>query len=363
MSSNGVSWALDYEFDGRFRADTRHILDSPKGFSDLDHALELRLGGHGDFLRNKHYVLDYEILVDTIGVKGPSEQVGFTEDFDLEVFRGWARIDTGKWRFRAGRQQILFGSGNLFRPLGFFDNRIISSVFPLTAGVDGFRFSWFQDETTTIQAWAVPAKTEGRVITGGRWESLLAGIETGLAFQYSPSTDLDAIPNFDLEAFQIGYHLKGEYEVGIWSEGRFDFEHRLDGDRLRFETVLGTDYTFELGEGLHVLLEYFLSASEKGFSNNDLNGDRTIHQFGLQLDQPVGIATIWRAFGFYDVRDGSFQIVSQVEYATTDNAFLYLQGNWGGDTDNEDGSGRLFRKDLTFTGTESSIGVTLIVFF
>tara|TARA_B100000686_G_C16770378_1_gene964702 strand:- start:987 stop:2123 length:1137 start_codon:yes stop_codon:yes gene_type:complete len=356
-------WAFDFEFNGRLRGDERYILDPPEGIDNIDSAIELRLGGHGDFFKAESWDLDYEILVDTRAFDGPSEKAGFSEDFDLDIFRGWVRLDYEKWRLRAGRQQILFGAGNLFRPLGFFDDRIISSVFPLTAGVDGFRFSWFQDEVTTFQAWAVPSKIKGRLIIGGRWESILRGIETGIVIQHSPKTELRSIPNFDLETFQVGYHMKGEYELGLWSEGRFDLEKKIDGNKNRFESVVGADYTFDLGEGLHFVLEYFMSISEKNFSIKDLKGDHEIYQFGVQLDQPVGIATVWRAFGFYDIRDGSFQIAPQIEYAVMDNTFFYLRANWGGDTDGKDFFGRLSRKSFAFSGMESSVGATLIIFF
>ena len=163
--------------------------------------------------------------------------------------------------------------------------------------------------------------------------------------------------------FQIGYHFKGEREIGFWSEGRFDFEKKTNSNALRSEAVFGLDYTFDFGEGLHVLFEYFLSAKGWEFTNRDLHRDTTIYQFRLQLDQPVGIAMIWRLFGFYDLRDGSFQITPQIEYAVTEQTFLYLQGNWGGDVKGEKKLGRLFRKGPVLTGTESSIGVTLIVFF
>lgn len=251
----------------------------------------------------------------------------------------------------------------LFRPLGFFDNRLISSVFPQTVGIDSLRLSYFSSDTTTLQGWLVPAKLNNRVLVGGRLEGLVAGLETGLAIQYSPVTDLNSLPNFDLELVQVGYHFKGEREIGFWSEGRFDFEKSPTSNAFRTEAVFGLDYTFNFGEGLHFLLEYFLSAKEQDFTRSDLQGTTTIHQFGLQLDQPLGIATIWRVFGFYDVRDGSFQISPQIEYAVTEQTFLYLQGNWGGDVKGEENLGRLFRKGSVLTATESSIGFTFIVFF
>ena len=81
------------------------------------------------------------------------------------------------------------------------------------------------------------------------------------------------------------------------------------------------------------------------------------------MDQPLGIATVWRMFAFYDFEDGSFQFAPQVEYALTDEIYFYLQGNLGGSVKEKNALGRLFQKSLVFTGTESSIGFSMIAFF
>jgi len=357
--------AFDYNFDGRLRADARWISDSPSDTDDYDAATEIRLGGYGNFIQKSAWSLDYEILIDNRNTWGATEQVGFVEDWDVDFFRAWTRLSSSSedLELRAGRQQILFGAGALFRPLGFYDNRVISSVFPLTVGVDSFRLTWHSTETSTLQSWLVPAKSESRMIVGGRWEGLVGELETGIAFQYKPVSDLRDLANFDKELTQFGYHIKGEYEVGFWNETLFDLESDSGETFVRTDSVFGTDYTFDVGQGLHVLLEYFISSTEEGFSVVDPKGDRTIHQFGLQMDQPLGIATVWRMFAFYDVEDGSFQLAPQVEYALTDEIYLYLQGNLGGSVKEKNALGRLFRESPVFTGTESSIGLSMIAFF
>ena len=56
---------------------------------------------------------------------------------------------------------------------------------------------------------------------------LLSGIYCyGGAREIDVGTDLDVLPNSDLELVQVGYHFKGEREIGFWSEGRFDFEKK-----------------------------------------------------------------------------------------------------------------------------------------
>ena len=357
--------AFDFNFDGRFRSDARWISDSPSDTGDYDAATEIRLGGYGNFIQNPAWSLDYEILVVNLNAWGAAEQAGFVDDLDTEFFRAWARLSSSSndLELRVGRQQILFGAGALFRPLGFYDNRVISGVFPQTVGVDSFRFTWHSEETTTFQSWLVPAKSVSRMIVGGRWEGLIGELDAGVAFQYKPVSDLRFLSSFDKELTQFGYHIKGEYEVGFWNESRFDFESDLGKTLMRVESVFGSDYTFDVGQGLHVLLEYFISSTESGFSISDPKGDQTIHQFGVQMDQPIGIATVWRMFAFYDVLDGSFRWAPQIEYAWTDEIFLYLQGNWGGSAKKKNPLGRLFRDSSTFTGSESSVGVSVIAFF
>ncbi|MEC7641691.1 MAG: hypothetical protein VYC17_06000 [Nitrospinota bacterium] len=358
-----LSSAFDWTTEGRARIASRYIVASPEGFGDFDTLGEFRLGVNGNAIQKKTWSLDYEILGDINYIGGPARQARLARELDADFFRAWFRVDKGQWRFRGGRQEILFGAGVLFRPLGFFDLRIISGVLPQTRGVDGIRLSYFYNETTTLQGWVVPAKKSERSITGLRWEGEIGDWETGFVVQYKPKSNLKTLPNFDLELVQLGYHLKSEYEIGYWSEGRLDIEQNLANRSLRFDNVIGVDYTFSSGDGLHLLVEYFLSTREASFLPIDPRGDRTFHQLGFMMDQPVGIATIWRLFGFYDIFDGSFQVAPQIEYSVTDEFFVYLQGNWGGNVKRDEDVGIFFRKASVFTGTESSAGLSLVYYF
>jgi hypothetical protein len=128
--------------------------------------------------------------------------------------------------------------------------------------------------------------------------------------------------------------------------------------------VLGTDFTFDVGDGLHVLIEYFFSTREPQFTQEEaLKGDRTLHQFGVLFDQPVGADITWQVFGLFDGRDGSFQIIPQVEYALTSEVFLYLSGRWGGTLKTDRRNGRLFEETETFSGTEPNVGLTVVGYF
>jgi len=363
LASSSLALALDGDLEGRLRADGFYIFDSPPGFKDLDGTLELRLGVLGNAWRGEAWKLDYELSGDLRLNDGPYEQAGLADDARADFFRAWLRLDNGPFKIRGGRQKILFGSGAIFRPLGFFDTRDVTGVVPETRGVDGVRATYFFDETTLVESWAVPAREGAGVITGLRGEALVLGAETGWVLQYHPRTSLDDLPDFDQELMQLGFHLKGEATVGFWNESRLDIETGAAGAPLRLASVFGADYTFDIGEGLHVLLEYLLVTQEDGFTLLDRQRQRTLHQFALGLDQPVGINVVWRVFALADARDASFQIRPQIEYAATDSIYLYLSGAYGGNLNGRDEPGRLFMKTPVPNGTESNIGLSLVAYF
>ena len=358
-------WAFNWHYDGRFRASSQILFDPPPAeLSRFDHEVELRNGLVGNLFEKDGHTFDYEVVGDLIYTGGIREEIGVVEEYDAELFRGWIRYEKDDFKIRGGRQQILFGASSLFRPLGFFDTRIISGIIPLTRGVDGLRSTYFLSSTSSVQGWAVPAQIGNRVIAGIRGEANFGPIEAGVALQYHPKTDLPFLADFNIEIVQMGYHLKGEYVVGLWNESRLDIQQDQPGDPLRFDTVFGVDYTFNVGQGLHVLLEYFLRTQEPGFTNIDLKQDQTIQVMGLQLDQPVGIDIIWRAFFFFDLGDQSFQFVPQIEYNIIDQVYLYALARIGGSINGDNRTGRLYRESpFFFTGTESSASLTLIAYF
>jgi hypothetical protein len=356
------SAAFDADIEGRLKLGSQLVLESPPFHKDFDSELELRLGVLGNVFEKGDWVLDYELSGDAKQADGPSVQSGLRQKTDVDFFRAWLRLDNGEFKVRGGRQKILFGSGAIYRPLGFFDTRDVTGVVPETRGVDGLRVTQFQSSTALVEGWLVPAKKGNAIIFGMRGEMLLEDIEAGVVFQYHPKSELEDLQGFDQEKIQIGYHLKGERVFGFWNESRLDIEMKPSAP-LQFDTVLGIDYTFDIGEGLHVLGEYFFTTRQTGFSLTDLKGQRTYQQIGLSFDQPVGIDIQWQVFGLYDLRDRSFQWIPQIEYALTDTLFLYAHGRLGGSLKSGKKDGRLFRKTDVFNGTESTVGITLVNYF
>lgn len=357
------AWALDWQYEGRLFTGSEYLWDAPAQSNQFNHQIQLRNGLTGEIWSgDEGALLDYEFIFQSEYQGGANEQAGLAEEWDFDVFRGWLRYENGKFRLRAGRQAILFGPGQLFRPMGVFDNRVIFGVIPQTTGVDGIRASYFLSPTSQVEGWAIPARVNERIIWGLRAERQMGILETGALFQYKPVTDLEFLPSHSLELLQLGYHFKGTQIIGFWNEGRVDIEENKPGKPMRFDTVAGVDYTFNVGQGLHVLLEYFFRTQEPGFTVEDVKGERTLHELGLLVDQPVGIATVWRFFAFYDLRDRSFQLAPQIEYNVFGQWFLYLTARLGGSVDGDNRTGRLYRQTPVLNGTESRVGLTLVWF-
>ena len=351
---------FDSSLEGRAVLGSSYVFDTPSDLNDFDSEAEIRIGVLGNVWANEDWEFDYELSADAKQAKGPSVQSHLRQETDIDFFRAWLRLDNGEFKLRGGRQKILFGAGAIYRPLGFFDTRNVTGVFPQTRGVDGFRSTWFLSSSSFLESWLVPAKKNDAIIFGIRGEALIEDIEVGLVAQYHPRSDLKDLTDFNQEMFQFGYHLKGEKEFGFWNESRLDIEMQSS---IRFDTVIGTDYTFDLGEGMHVLLEYFFTTRQNKFTLTDTKGQRTIQQIGFSFDQPVGIDIRWQIFSLFDLRDKSFQLIPQIEYSINESLFLYFHARAGGNIKTGKKDGRLSRRTGSFSGTESTVGLTLVSFF
>jgi hypothetical protein len=354
--------AFDIDYDGHIKTGSQYIFDSPSLHKDFDSESQLHFGVGGNVFNKNKWALDYEIETEASHSDGPSEQSEFSPETDVDIYRAWLRVSNNFLQFRGGRQEILFGVGAIFQPLGLFDTRDVSGVIPEAHGVNSLRATWFLSDVSLFETWLVPAKKGSALISGMRGEALLGKVEAGIVFQYHPKSDLDGFSGYNQEVIQMGYHLKGEYEVGFWNESRLDVEMEPSSP-LQFDTVLGIDYTFEIGEGLHVLAEYFFTTRQPEFSLTDLKGQRSYHQIGFSFDQPIGIDIKWQVFSLYDFRDRSFQLVPQIEYSVNESLFIYFHGKVGGNIRGNKKNGRLYQRTDVFSKTESSIGLTLAQYF
>jgi hypothetical protein len=125
------------------------------------------------------------------------------------------------------------------------------------------------------------------------------------------------------------YGLDGKWDIGIgiWFEGVMIQRHsQLESLNYQRLTNIGLDYTFDIGNGLGLITEYFtLSNAGKPFASG-----QQISLTALSLNYPAGLLDNLTAMVYYDTEHKSWYRFFnwQRKY---DNWTFYLIGYWNPD--------------------------------
>lgn len=216
----------------------------------------------------------------------------------LKPYRVWMRYSGEKYEMRAGLQKINFGSAKMFRPLMWFDEMDVRDPLQLTDGVYGLLGKYFFENNANIWLWSLYGNNETKgfefVSTkknspefGGRLELPLGPGEIGFATHNRKIISYDMLANsLTLDENRIGLNGKWDVGVGLWVEGSWYFTQK---NELIPKTVssynAGVDYTFPLGNGFGVSMEYFrYEASETEFLPKS-----SMNLLGLMFNYPLTI--------------------------------------------------------------------------
>lgn len=238
-------------------------------------------------------------------------------DGKVKLYRGQARFSSTRFEARLGLQKISFGSAAFLRPLMWFDRLDPRDPLQLTDGVYGLLLRFYFLTNANIWLWGLygnkdpkgwellPTATR-RPEFGGRLQTPLPKGE--LAFSYhhrkvkfetergwSPAWASSAIPEN-----RFGFDGKWDLGVGIWFEAAFirQEDDRLPSPRQR-SFVIGLDYTFDIGNGLHALAEYFEYTSAQD-SWNDRDDGAAIRFVALSLAYPLDLLDNLTGIVYYD---------------------------------------------------------------
>jgi hypothetical protein len=209
-------------------------------------------------------------------------------DAQGELYRGWLRYGANQFESRIGLQKIAFGSATLLRPLMWFDRLDPRDPLQITDGVYALLMRYYLLSNANIWFWGLIGNDE----TKG-WELLPTTsddpeigarlqIPTGpgeAAFSYHHrQVDLVPLippgaPNAESSTPEHRFALDGKWDVhvGLWFEAVLIHQRsELLSRPYRRLMVVGSDYTFGLGEGLTVLGEQFVTdSSERAFGSGD----------------------------------------------------------------------------------------------
>ena len=284
---------------------------------------------------------DTEISVNTYAAAmGPSiGHLGTSGKFS--PYRIWLRFSSPQFEARVGLQKISFGSATLLRPLMWFDGLDPNDPLQLTNGVYGLLLRYTCLNNANVWAWGLYGNDElkGWETTptqkkipeyGGRLQLPLFKGEIAFSYHHrriDPSRSL--LPQVAIEPAPVPEDrlaVDGKWDVGagLWVEGtlaRQDF--KLFPLKYQKTVNFGLDYTFSVGNGLHILGEHLINQS----SANALTGGSSSDFSALSVDYPLGITDRIRGMAFY-----AWETADWYRFLTwqrvTDRWGFYIIGFW-----------------------------------
>ena len=264
--------------------------------------------------------LDFKASLNAFGTAHVHSLKDVQTDGKIDLYRMWARFSTSRFEIRIGLQKINFGSATLLRPLMWFDSIDPRDPLQLTDGVYALLLRYYFLDNTNVWAWILygndqlkgwdffPSKTKSAEF-GGRLQLPLGNGEW--AFTYHHRTmdpgrgPLPVTPQTDSFIPEERYALDGKWDVGvgIWLEGTLTHQRTdLFPSPWQRAVNIGLDYTFGLGNGLHVLTEsFFYTSSEKAFGSGE-----GLSFSALSLGYPVGLLDNLSCIFYYDWENRDF---------------------------------------------------------
>lgn len=262
----------------------------------------------------------------------------------VKPYRAWVRFSTPRFEARLGLQKINFGSAQLLRPLMWFDRIDPNDPLQLTEGVAGLLLKYTFTDNTSVWAWGlfgngdakgwetVPTR-RGAPEFGARIQSPFLSGEAALTFHHrriDPSRGLLPAPPGESESAaedRVGFDGKWDAGIGLWIEAALARQDlRVSPLKYQRMAAAGLDYTFGLGNGLHVTAEHLLFE----ISREALGAGTRRNLTALTADYPLGILDRLRGLVFHDWTSGDWYRLLTWQ-RTTDAWSFYVIGFWNPD--------------------------------
>ncbi len=286
--------------------------------------------------------LDAEAAVKTFYVKQGGSFSALQPDHDFAPYRFWVRLTSHQFEARIGLQKINFGAAKLLRPLMWFDRIDPRDPLQLTDGVYGLVCRYYFLNNANMWLWGLYSNdgpkgleifgTEKNSLEyGGRFQFPVSGIELGLTAhrRKADPNNMIGIPFFSLDTFyenRFAFDARMDVRAGLWFEGavkHYDHDLHLVPYRYIQQAVVGGDYTFSLGNGVHVLAEHFIQNATHAFPDQNQTNQFT----ACSLNYPVSILDRVTGMLFYDWENkDSYRFLYWQR--TYDLWSLYLFGFW-----------------------------------
>jgi|LSQX01.1.fsa_nt_gb hypothetical protein len=286
---------------------------------------------------------DLEFSANISGQGGLHPFDSLSTDGKIKPYRAWGRFATDQFELRLGLQKINFGSATMLRPLMWFDQVDPRDPLQLTDGVWGLLGRYFFLNNANIwlwglygnegpKTWELGTTTKKTPEFGGRFQMPVPRGEAALTFHHRKA-DLSipywSVPSIDnIPENRYGFDVKLDVEVGLWLEGTW-INKRLDVQEFTNQEILnlGADYTFNLGNGLHMIVEQLLFS----YDNEPFAFKNNTHFSATSFSYPFSIFDNISTILYYDWTHKNFY--SFANWQRQMNRFtFYLMGFWNPDS-------------------------------
>jgi len=266
----------------------------------------------------------------------PSTRDTSTES-DLRLYRAQLRYVTAQSETSAGLQKINFGPGRLLRPLRWFDQINPDDPLQLTNGVYGIRFRYNTVKNTGIWLWLLYGNEDLKGYE--QLQTLKGSFEGGgriqgefLKGELAASTHLRQVAGGtlgipDFTESRLGIDGRWDVGVGLWFEAVLNYQaSRFLPYQWTKLMSAGTDYTFNIGNGLYVLGEHMVS----GLSETVFGLNENVHVSALSLNYPIGMLDQLTANLYYKWSESNWYLNLTWRRAY-DRFSIYAIGFWNPD--------------------------------
>lgn len=263
-------------------------------------------------------LLDFKFSANINGSGGTHPFNEFDYEGAIKPYRAWSRYSGNQFELRLGLQKINFGSASMLRPLMWFDQVDPRDPLQLTDGVWGVlgRYYFLNNMNIWIwglygnkgpKTWEIGETSDRTPELGGRFQVPVPRGEAALSFHHRKAD----LPYFsdNIPENRFGFDAKWDIEIGLWIETAWIQKRRdlLQMTNQHLFTV-GTDYTFNIGNGPHLGIEQILISMDQ----NPFGMENKNHFTAATLSYPMGI----------------FDNISAIVYRDWTNKTTYNFINW-----------------------------------
>lgn len=240
-------------------------------------------------------------------------------DKQLSPYRMWVKFSGDQFELRAGLQKINFGSAQMFRPLMWFDFIDPRDPLQLTDGVYGLLaryyflnnaniWLWGLYGEEKVKGWELIPSLKNSIEYGGRVQLPFYTGEVAATYHHRTADPTAVLPDSISMGNQaaenrIALDAKVDLVVGLWTEISLTHQDLSYTDQ-KYKAMInvGTDYTFNLGNGLNLMAEGFgYLQGEQPFAKDEG------FTFGLlSASYPINIIHNVSAMVFYDFANNDF---------------------------------------------------------